>query len=111
MVMKGSFFEEPDGIWNSICVVEDREKISVIMNELRGKTGIIADGHHRTKAMSELSEEKGANELCFNNLLVYVTSIRDNATEIGPVHRIITQKVSQDCSDPAYILLPPVVSP
>ena len=82
-------YEEPDGIWNSICVVEDREKISVIMNELRGKTGIIADGHHRTKAMSELSEEKGANELCFNNLLVYVTSIWDNATEIGPVHRIV----------------------
>ena len=82
-------YEEPEGIWNSICVVEDMEKISAIMDELRGKTGIIADGHHRTKAMSELSNEKGGKEECFNNLLVYVTSIWDTATKIGPVHRIV----------------------
>ncbi len=82
-------YEQPDGVWNRICVIEDNDDISRIKDELRNRMGIIADGHHRTRALTELSREIGATEECFNYLLAYVTSIWEPSTEIGPVHRII----------------------
>ncbi len=78
-------YEEPKGTWNDICIVHEQEYIDKIAADLRDQTGIIADGHHRYKAMNEILRETSG---LWKNMLVYVTSIKSDATRIGEVHRI-----------------------
>lgn len=78
-------YEEPKGTWNDICIVNEEEYLRKIKEDLMERTTIIADGHHRYRAMNELMKETSG---FWNKLMVYVTSIEADSTRIGEVHRI-----------------------
>lgn len=82
-------YEEPEGVFNSICILSDPVKIGKIQEVLKGDIGIIADGHHRTKAMLSLSKKYGEDVQFFNHLFVFVTSLRSESIFIAQVHRIV----------------------
>ena len=82
-------YEEPEGVINSICIITDQKKIEHIENAIKGSLGIIADGHHRTKAMIDLSRKYEGLVPFFNHLFVYVTSLSSDSIFISQVHRII----------------------
>ncbi len=82
-------YEEPEGVYNSICILSDPVKIGRIQEVLKGDIGIIADGHHRTKAMLSLSKKYGGDIQFFNHLFVFVTSLRSESIFIAQVHRIV----------------------
>lgn len=82
-------YEEPPGVMNSICIVSQPDDLEKIKNSLKGSVGIIADGHHRMKAMSSLSEKYEKRVPFFNNIFVYVTSLNRDSVLIGAVHRVI----------------------
>ena len=81
-------YEEPPGVMNSICIISDSEEIDRIKDSLEGSIGIIADGHHRTKAMLELSDKYEKKVEFFNNLFAYITSINSEGVLISQVHRV-----------------------
>lgn len=82
-------YEEPPGVINSICIVSEPDNLERIKNSLKGSVGIIADGHHRMKAMRNLSEKYEKKVPFFNNIFVYVTSLNRESVLISPVHRVI----------------------
>ncbi len=83
-------YEEPPGVMNSICIISNKEDIERIQQSLSGSVGIIADGHHRTKSMVQLSLKYDKKVPFFNNIFVYITSINADSVLIGQVHRVIT---------------------
>ena len=82
-------YQEPEGVFNSICILSNPEKIRKIQEVLKGDIGIIADGHHRTKAMLSLSKKYDGQIEFFNHLFVFVTSLQSDSIFIGQVHRIV----------------------
>jgi uncharacterized protein (DUF1015 family) len=82
-------YEEPEGVKNSICIVSGAEDIEKIKATLKGSIGIIADGHHRTKALLSLCKKYGNETPFFRNLFVFVTSLKSDGIFIGQVHRIV----------------------
>ncbi|MGP6206666.1 DUF1015 family protein [Cuniculiplasma sp. SKW3] len=78
-------YEEPKGTWNDICIVNEEEYIRKMREDLMERVTIIADGHHRYRAMNELMRETSG---LWNKIMVYVTSIEADSTRIGEVHRI-----------------------
>jgi Uncharacterized conserved protein len=82
-------YEEPMGVINSICIVSDPDNVNSIRDSLAGSKGIIADGHHRMKAMISLSDKYEQRVSFFNHVFVYVTSLNADSVLIGAVHRII----------------------
>ncbi len=80
-------FEEPSGVINYVYLLDDTEKINKIKESLKNITGIVADGHHRLKAIMELYDETGDDFWKF--AMSYVTSMYSNGLMIGGVHRLV----------------------
>ncbi len=80
-------FEEPSGVINYVYLLDDTEKINKIKESLKNITGIVADGHHRLKAITELYDETGNGFWKF--AMSYVTSMYSNGLMIGGVHRLV----------------------
>ncbi len=80
-------FEEPSGVINYVYFLDDPEKINKIKDSLKNITGVVADGHHRLRAIRELYSETDDNFWKF--AMSYITSIYDNGLMIGGVHRLV----------------------
>ncbi|MGP6220977.1 DUF1015 family protein [Caldiplasma sukawensis] len=78
-------FMTSDNKKNEICILSQSEEIEKIKKILKGSQGIIADGHHRTRAISEIYRETGDN--FWKKMLVYITDISDESTAIMEIHR------------------------
>ncbi len=80
-------FYQPNGVLNTVYFLTDGDKINKIKNALKNDTGIVADGHHRMRAITELYEKTGDN--FWRYAMAYTTSVYDNGLMIGGVHRLL----------------------
>lgn len=80
-------FEEPLGVHNYVYFLDSREKIEKIKSSVRQDVGIVADGHHRLRAVQELYSE--TNDGFWKYVMSYITSIYDPGLMIGGVHRLV----------------------
>ncbi len=79
-------FEEPAGVSNKVYLLRDSDMLRAIELELRSKTGIVADGHHRLAAASEIAKELGKG---WDYTMAYIASGDDPGLLIAGIHRIV----------------------
>ncbi|MEM0140808.1 MAG: DUF1015 family protein [Thermoplasmatales archaeon] len=82
-------FDDSAGVKNSLYTIDDEQSMRAISNSLSGTRGIIADGHHRVRAIIEVNRERERKGLGTIPLLSYVTSLYSPSMVISGVHRIV----------------------
>lgn len=82
-------FADSSGILNTLYLIDSYSKISELRKSLSNVNGIIADGHHRVKALSEINEYRASKGMQRIGLLSYITSIDGPGLMISGIHRII----------------------
>ncbi|MEM0167078.1 MAG: DUF1015 family protein [Thermoplasmatales archaeon] len=85
-------FNDSSGVRNSLYIIDDEKKIRAISNSLSGTRGIIADGHHRVRAIIEVNRERKRMGLEAIPLFSYVTSLYSPSMVISGVHRIVKKE-------------------
>ncbi len=80
-------FYQPNGVLNTVYLLTDKDKINKIKNSLKNDTGIVADGHHRMRAIKDLYDK--TNDNFWRYAMAYITSVYDNGLMIGGVHRLL----------------------
>jgi uncharacterized protein (DUF1015 family) len=82
-------FNDSSNVLNKVYIVQEMNYIKNISDVLRKEKGIIADGHHRFKALNEINEERMAAGLERFPCYGYITSFNSNSLKISGFHRII----------------------
>ncbi|MGC8644713.1 MAG: DUF1015 family protein [Thermoplasmata archaeon] len=82
-------FVDSAGVVNTLYPVKQGTAISRISEALRDVRGIIADGHHRVKALIEVNRYRERMGLGRIPLLSYITSLDAPGLRISGIHRII----------------------
>ena len=80
---------DSNGVQNIVYLIDDPEDIKVFEQTLKGKTTLIADGHHRYETAMAYSEISNNPEAQF--VMSYFTNADDENLIIFPTHRIITK--------------------
>ncbi len=80
-------FRDPIGIRHKVWKIDDKNKITLIVNEMRDKRVYIADGHHRYEAALAFGHETPH----LKNSRYVMTSFvdKDDNLLILPIHRLI----------------------
>ncbi|MEM0158694.1 MAG: DUF1015 family protein [Thermoplasmataceae archaeon] len=78
-------FQEPVGVLNRVYHMRDLERIKAVQAVLSGQTGIVADGHHRLKAIESINRDYHRNY----RILAYVTSMFSNSIFLSGINRVI----------------------
>jgi len=93
---------DKQGIQNLVYIIDDEETINKIVEIMKDKTLLIADGHHRYETsiayrdyMRSLNPDYNENDP-FNWIMCYFTNIDDEGLKVYPTHRIITRSVNTD---------------
>jgi uncharacterized protein (DUF1015 family) len=93
---------DKQGIQNIVYIIDDEAIISKIVNIMKDKTLLIADGHHRYETSiayrnyrHSLKPDYDENDP-FNWIMCYFTNIDDEGLKVYPTHRIITKPVNTD---------------
>ncbi len=85
-------FDDSAGVKNSVYILDDGTRIREISKLLIKAKGIIADGHHRVKALTEINNERKMLGLKPIPLLSYITSLDSNSIEITGIHKLIRKE-------------------
>ena len=89
-----------EGSVHRLWQIEDRELISSIQSELRGKPVFIADGHHRYETAleyrKEMHEKEGPSEKPrpYDYVLMFLANMSDEGLTVLPTHRLVKRTVS-----------------
>lgn len=87
--------EDYQGVRDVVAVIHDAEAIKKFITTLKGKTIILADGHHRYEASIEVKKKRKAANLKhsgkegYNYHLMYLSNTQSNDLCILPTHRLI----------------------
>ncbi|MGC8608739.1 MAG: DUF1015 family protein [Thermoplasmata archaeon] len=93
-------FTGPENIENLVYYVREAEIINEVRSLLRTEKAIVADGHHRLKAVRQIAESRKDDTLSFwQYALAYTTSVYDDGVIIGGVHRIVSSGFKLNISD------------
>lgn len=88
-------FEEPSGVINSCYIVKDGHSISSVTKAMSKDTAVVADGHHRLKATTELfRDSKGDSREFWKYSFAYVTSLQQESLMISGIHRLVSAEYS-----------------
>lgn len=82
-------FVDSAGVENTIYLLNERSKMQEITRFLREFRGIIADGHHRVRALMEINKERERNGQLKIPLFSYITSLDSPSMTISGIHRVI----------------------
>ncbi len=88
---------DTNGVQNIVYLIDDENDIEIFKQTLKGKTTLIADGHHRYETAMAYSEISNNPEAKY--VMSYFTNADDENLIIFPTHRIITKFIEP------YILL------
>jgi len=90
------------GVQNLVYIIDDEDVIAKIVEIMKDKTLLIADGHHRYETsiayrdyMRSLNPDYNETDP-FNWIMCYFTNIDDSGLKVYPTHRIITKSVNPD---------------
>jgi uncharacterized protein (DUF1015 family) len=83
-------FTDPQGVRHCLFRVCDQETVAGITEELRGKTVLIADGHHRFETASRYAQENAGDESKGFVLTTLVPS-NDPGLLVFPTHRLVRE--------------------
>ncbi len=84
-----------DGAVHRLWIIEDKEDIETLRNDLKGRAIFIADGHHRYETALEFQREMQeknpsyTGDEPFNYVLMFLANISDGGLTILPTHRLI----------------------
>lgn len=87
--------KDDTGALHRLWQVDKDEEIAMIKRELRNKTVVIADGHHRYETALEYQREMRMQRLFskgnepFDNVLMFFANMLDKGLTILPAHRLI----------------------
>jgi uncharacterized protein (DUF1015 family) len=93
-----------NGSVHRLWKITDREKISIMKEELKEKAIFIADGHHRYETafeyQNEMREKEGLSESPrpYDYVLMFLANMSDEGLTILPTHRLV-QKIPEDSID------------
>jgi uncharacterized protein (DUF1015 family) len=93
-----------NGSVHRLWKITDREKISIMKEELKGKAVFIADGHHRYETAleykNEMREKEGlsGSPRPYDYVLMFLANMSDEGLTILPTHRLV-QKIPEDSID------------
>lgn len=88
-------FEEPTGVINKFFMVSDSSSVNSIVKAISREKAIVADGHHRLKAIQKIFSESGSNQNEFwKYSLAYVTSLQQESLMISGIHRLVSTEYS-----------------
>jgi len=74
---------------NTVYLLDDESRMQEIIKFLEGFRGIIADGHHRVKALTEFNREREGNGQRDLPLFSYITSLDSPSMSISGIHRLV----------------------
>lgn len=85
--------KDGDGAGHELRRLTDATKISRIVDFMKDRKVIIADGHHRyTTALAykkEMEEKFGPNpKAAYNYVLMFLTNMYGDGISVGPIHRL-----------------------
>lgn len=85
--------EDYQGVREVLAVITDVQKISRFLDKLKGKTIILADGHHRLEGAiayrkSQAGKFPEATWKGYDYHLMYLTNVHGNHVTILPTHRL-----------------------
>jgi len=83
-------FTDPQGVRHCLFRVCDLETVSAITEELKGKTVLIADGHHRFETATRYAQENQGEEMKGFVLATLVPS-NDPGLQVFPTHRLVKE--------------------
>lgn len=81
-------FTDPQGVRHCLFRVSDERTVADIREELKGKTVLIADGHHRFETASRYAQENPGSERKQYVLTTLVPS-NDPGLLVFPTHRLV----------------------
>lgn len=88
-------FEEPTGVINRFFIVSEKSTVESIARSMRKDKAIVADGHHRLRATTELYAEQGTKGGDFwKYSLAYITSLQQDSLMISGIHRLMNREFS-----------------
>lgn len=87
--------KDPDGAFHRLWLIEDDADINTIVQDLKGRSIFIADGHHRYETAleyqrimrQEFPSATGAEP--YNYVLMFLANIADGGLTILPTHRVV----------------------
>ena len=82
-------FLDSAGVENTVYLLNDESRMQEISKFLEGFRGIIADGHHRVKALTEFNREREGNGQMRLPLFSYITSLDSPSMSISGIHRLV----------------------
>jgi len=85
-------FQEPLGVLNSVFTVSDPDRIGLIQSVLGKQIGMIADGHHRLKAIESINGDYHRDF----RALSYVTSLFSDSIFISGINRVVSARIQTD---------------
>ena len=81
-----------DGVTHRLWALTDPDAQAAIETDLAGRSALIADGHHRYAAYSELRDEMrdgGAGDGPWDYGLAYLVDADAYPLRLGPIHRVL----------------------
>jgi len=93
------------GVKHTVWKITDPQKIMLLQSELRGKTVVITDGHHRYESAlayrDEMRRKGGWTQLsAFNFHMCYMVPIQEEGLIVLPTHRLLKEcKLTQQTMD------------
>jgi uncharacterized protein (DUF1015 family) len=85
-------YSDDEGLRHKCFIIDNKDDVASIKNELNGKDIFIADGHHRYETALEykrIKEQSGQVNDC-NYILMLLVNIVDGGITILPTHRMIS---------------------
>lgn len=88
-------FHNYQGLGEVLAVIHDAKIICKFIEAIKGKSIVLADGHHRYQASLNLLHEKKTSNSThkgnegYNYHLMYLSNIESNELSVLPTHRII----------------------
>lgn len=88
-------FEEPAGVANACFIIREEHSINSIIKAISKETAVVADGHHRLKATTEIfrNSNNGSREF-WKYSFAYVTSLQQESLMISGIHRLVSNEYS-----------------
>lgn len=80
--------KDSDGAIHRLWIVEAKEDIETIQNDLKGKPVFIADGHHRYETALEFKKEMNSRG-GWDYVLMFLANMSDEGLTILPAHRLV----------------------
>jgi uncharacterized protein (DUF1015 family) len=93
-----------DGVTHRLWALTDPDAQAAIEADLAGRSALIADGHHRYAAYSELRAEMrdgGAGDGPWDYGLAYLVDADAYPLRLGPIHRVLPRLAPAEAADRA----------